>query len=100
MIKHVVVFKLKPSVEGKTREENLLDLRARLESLPGSIPGILRFEVGINVNPGSHACDLILYSEFDDEMALIVYQKHPAHQDVVAFVNKVCESRHVVDWEA
>ncbi len=99
MLKHVVLFKLKSSEGGRTREENLLDLRGRLEALPGSVPGILRFEVGANMNPSSQACDLALYSEFEDLMGLVAYQKHPAHQEVVTFVNQVCESRHVVDWE-
>lgn len=99
MVKHIVLFKLKTAADGKSREENLPDLRARLEALPGRIPGILKFEVGININPSSHAFDLALYSEFPDELALVEYQRHPAHQEVVTFVNQVCERRHVVDWE-
>jgi hypothetical protein len=99
MLRHVVLFKMKPSEGGRTAEENLLDLRGRLEALPGTIPGILRYEVGVNMNPTPHACDLALYSEFDDLMGLAAYQKHPAHQEVVTFVNRVCRERHVVDWE-
>jgi hypothetical protein len=99
VIKHIVVFKMKPSVDGKTREENLQDLKGMLESLPGKIPEVRRFEVGVNTNPSGHAYDMALYSEFEDEMALINYQKHPAHQEVVTFVNAVCADRRVVDYE-
>jgi hypothetical protein len=99
VVKHIVVFKMKASTDGKTKAENLQDLKGMLEALPGKIPEIRKFEVGVNVNPGSHAYDLALYSEFDDEMALINYQRHSAHQEVVTFINGVCSDRRIVDWE-
>ncbi len=99
MLKHLVLFKLKPSVDGRTKEENLRELKERLEVLPGKIPGILKYEIGINQNPSSNAYDLGLDSEFEDEMGLITYQRHPDHQAVTTFINQVCVDRHVVDWE-
>jgi hypothetical protein len=99
MIRHIVVFKMKASAEGKSSHENLVDLKGLLESLAGKIPEIKRFEVGVNINPSVTAYDLILDSDFDDEMALITYQKHPLHQEVLNYINQVCADRKVVDWE-
>lgn len=99
MIKHVVIFKMKAGAEGRTASENLQELKARLEALPGKIPEIRTFEVGANINPSAMAFDLVLYSEFEDEMALITYQKHPDHQEIVGFIHQVCADRKVVDWE-
>ncbi len=47
MIKHIVLWKLKDNVGGKSKLENALRLKKELESLNGKIPGMLLLEVGI-----------------------------------------------------
>ena len=64
MIKHLVLWKLKESAEGKTRQENALELKAALEGLKGKVREIQALEVGLNFNPADTASDLSLYSEF------------------------------------
>jgi hypothetical protein len=39
-----------------------------------------------------------LYSEFDNEKDLEIYQKHPEHLKVAEFIAKVRERRAVVDY--
>ena len=63
------------------------------------IKEILQIEVGINVNSSSAAYDVVLYSEFQDVESLDVYQNHPDHLEVVAFVKEVTQDRIVVDYQ-
>ena len=100
MLKHIVLFKLKPSAEGAGMEENAKRIKRDLEALTAVIPQIRKLEVGINCVPGDAAYDLAIYSEFANEADLGIYAKHPEHVKVAEFVGKVRESRVVVDYEA
>ena len=98
MLKHIVLFKLKPTAEGASKEENAKKIKHDLEVLKGKIPQILHIEVGINVIPSDAAYDIAIYSEFANEADLSTYAKHPEHVKVAEFVGKVRESRVVVDY--
>ena len=98
MIKHIVMFKLKESAEGRSRADNIKALQSMLEALPAKIKEIGFFEVGINFLEASVAFDLVLVSQFESIEALHSYQKHPEHLKVFDFVAKTCESRIVVDY--
>jgi len=98
MLKHIVLFKLKSSAEGASKEENAKKIKAGLEALKGKIPQIRHIEVGINIIPSDAAYDIAIYSEFVDEKDLAIYAKHPEHLKVAEFVGKVRESRVVVDY--
>jgi hypothetical protein len=99
MIKHLVLWKLKETAEGKTRRENALELKAALENLKGKVAEILALEVGLNFNPADTASDVSLYSEFRTREDLEKYQKHPEHLKVVELVKKVTQERRVSDYE-
>ena len=81
--------------EGHTKAENARLNKEGLVDLVGRIDGLLRAEVGINVNP--NGMDLCLLSEFTDEPALDAYQNHPLHQQVRDYIRKVTDSRVVCD---
>ncbi len=99
MLKHVVLLKVKGSVQGASREENVDRLKAALTALPERIPEIRVFEVGVHAFARSdNACDLALYSGFDDEAGLEAYRVHPEHQKVVALIGEVASERRVVDY--
>jgi hypothetical protein len=98
MLKHIVLFKLKPTAEGASRDENAKKIKRDLEALKGVISQIRHIEVGINCIPGDAAYDVALYSEFADEKDLSIYAKHPKHVKVAEFLGKVRESRVVVDY--
>lgn len=100
MIKHIVLFKLKAQAEGASRAENALRVKAQLEALPSQVPGILEFEVGLNLVPGDAAYDVALFSIFESLEALSAYQIHPAHRAVAEFIGRVRETRAVVDFAA
>ena len=99
MIHHIVVWKLKDSAEGASREENIVRMKAALEGLQDKVPSLLRIEAGGNVTADAAAWDFALYSEFATRDDLASYQKHPAHVVVSQFIGKLVERRAVVDYE-
>lgn len=99
MIKHIVLWKLKDSVDGRPKPETARQLKAALEGLKGKIKEIQALEVGINFNPADTASDLSLYTEFKTQEDLDQYQKHPEHLKVVELVKKATAERRVSDYE-
>ena len=97
MLKHIVMWRLKPEAFGHSKEKNLAEMRVRLSMLPDLIPEIREFVFGTNVVDDPFAMDCVLVSSFDDAAALAVYQAHPEHIKVKAFIGEVCEQRTVVD---
>jgi hypothetical protein len=97
MIRHIVMW----NVRGETPEEKLaaaLTIKSKFESLRGQIPGLITLDVGLDISRISYACDVVLYSEFDDEAALKLYAEHPAHQKVKAELEGIRIARHQVDY--
>ena len=99
MIKHIVMFRLKESALGRSKNENLQELKILLESLQEKIPVVKCLEVGINMGKSASASDIALYSEFDDMQALENYRIHPEHVKVVDYIDKICSERRVADYE-
>lgn len=99
MIKHIVMWKLKEEAEGKTKAENALELKKRLEALKAEIVEIKEIEVGLNICDSDQAYDVVLNSVFEDEASLERYQKHPKHLAVGSFIGKIREERVVVDYQ-
>lgn len=97
MIKHIVMW----NVRGETPEEKqraTQAIKAKFEALVGEIPGLLKLEIGIDVSAISYACDVVLYSEFEDEQALKIYGEHQAHLRVRDELEGLRVSRHQVDY--
>jgi hypothetical protein len=99
MIKHIVVWKLKEYADGKPKSENLIIMKKLLDDMFGKIPQIQKLEVGINIEPSDNAFDISLYSEFDSEKDLGIYQDHPIHITAKEFIKKVRQERYVVDYK-
>jgi len=101
MIKHIVFFGLADNAEGKTKAENAEIIKCKLENLKNLIPEILSIEVGINTaNAPKTNFDIALYSEFESLETLDIYQEHPEHKRVAAYIGKVRTARAAVDYEA
>ena len=98
MYKHIVMWKLKESAMGKSREENALMIKSELEKLPSLIPQISSYEVGINVSNTSSACDIALCSEFETEDDFEAYRNHPEHTKFVETIRSVSSQAYVVDY--
>ncbi len=95
MIKHIVAFKLKNT----NKEDNIQDLKSKLDRLPEVIPGVLTFETGKNISDRSSAYDLVLISEFGSQNDLDMYRNHPEHLKVLDIIQQVVDDTVVVDYE-
>lgn len=98
MIKHIVMWKLKDSAHGNTKEQNAKLIKEKLEALNGRIEGMIRLEVGIDFSKTDSSGDVVLYSEFMTEKDLENYQNHPEHKAVMPFIMEARTERRVVDY--
>ena len=98
MIKHIVMWKLKPEAEGLTASGNALWMKEHLEALYGIVPELKSCRVGINIGPGSN-CEACLESTFDSLEDLERYKVHPEHVKVSSYCKLVRESRVACDFE-
>ena len=99
MVKHIVLWKLKPEAHGHSAADNARAIKAKLEALQGRIPGLLKIEVGIDFSRSDSSWDLALYSELESRAALDAYQAHPEHKAVMPFILETRNERRVVDYE-
>ncbi len=99
MIKHIVMWTLKPEAKGLTAAENADRMKEMLEKLNGVIPGLKHLEVSTDIFGASPECHVVLYSEFETRGDLESYQTHPEHQRCVAFVSQVAAGRSLLDFE-
>lgn len=97
MIKHIVMWNVHGDTPDEKRDAAIM-IKTKFESLVGQIPGLRSLEVGLDISRISYACDVVLYSEFDDEAALQRYAEHPAHAQVRADLEGMRIARHQVDY--
>jgi quinol monooxygenase YgiN len=102
MIKHIMMWRLKDSAGGRSKNENAIMIKERLEAKVGVVPGLLKAEVGIDIGPtpqfpwrGEDASDVVFYSEWESRAALNNYMNNPDNH----FVREVRTERRVVDFE-
>ncbi|MGD0817694.1 MAG: Dabb family protein [Methanomassiliicoccales archaeon] len=99
MLKHVVMWRLKESAEGRTKAENAVYVKEILDLLPYRIKEIKSLEVGINMLNTPPSYDLVLIVDFANMLDLQAYQANPEHVKVADYILKVRETRAVVDYE-
>ncbi len=99
MVKHIVMWKLKESAHGNSKEVNAMMIKEKLEALNGRIGGLIRLEVGIDFSRTDSSFDVVLYSEFATSRDLDNYQGHPEHKAVMPFIMEARSDRRVVDYE-
>jgi heme-degrading monooxygenase HmoA len=99
MIKHIVMWKLKETVNGNSEYENALNIKNKLEALNGKIPGLVKIEVGIDFSKTESSKDVVLVSEFETKEDLDHYQVHPEHKALIPLIAEVSLDRTVVDYE-
>ena len=99
MIRHVVMWKLKDSAEGKTKAENIQWIREHLMALCSVIPQIKRMEIGTDMTGSETSMDLMLLTEFESAEDLKIYAVHPEHVKVATYVRAVALTRAVLDCE-
>ncbi len=99
MIKHIVMWNLRGDTPAE-KARGVEQLRTSFESLRGRIPGLLHLEIGADSSGIDYACDVVLYTEFDNQAALDAYGSHPEHLRVKHELAGLRVARHQVDYEA
>ena len=99
MIKHIVMWKVKEKALGKTKEENIAEIKCMLMNLKQFIPELLNIEVGINIESLTGLHDIVLTTSFKDEDDLNIYQSHPKHVEVATHMRQVVTDRTCVDYK-
>lgn len=94
MITHIILIKLV-----HTNAETVEEARKVLAGLDGKIPQLRHFEVGANILESYRSYDLALLARFDSLEDLEAYQQHPAHVEVVKYLQGVRQSVVTVDYE-
>jgi hypothetical protein len=98
MVRHIVMWRtVGDSPEARAAAAG--EIRSLLEPLPGLVPGIGEFEVGVNALPGSNASDVVLTVTFDGWNALRDYGIHPEHVKVAERIRELTIERRSVDHE-
>jgi hypothetical protein len=79
MFRHVVM--LRWTSEAATAER--LAVQAGLATLPGLIPAIRNYEVGIDAGINEGNFDLVIVADFDDVDGYLAYRDDPDHRAVI-----------------
>lgn len=79
MIEHIVLFKFKSDITSK----DISDMEIGLRSLINEIPQILSLSTGQNFSTRAKGFDQGLVVRFENRENLEIYQKHPAHQEML-----------------
>ena len=98
MIRHIVMFKLKPAFSPAEKDVALDILKKELLCLKKKIGVIRDFEVGVNITDNPSAYDILLNSTFDSPADLQAYQVHTDHQAFIAFNRDYSESKAILDY--
>ena len=98
MIKHIAMWKI--AGQGEDKRKNIQTVKATLETCVGIVPGMLKYEVGVDAGIDHAPWDVVVYSEFTDRAALLAYQNHPTHQAIKPVIGPLRELRGAVDYEA
>ena len=100
MIKHICMFKMKETANGKSGYENALEAAARLEGFDEKIPALKKIEVKVNSKDAPQDnFELVLICDFDDIDGLNAYQVHPSHVAFGNFIKAVRLDRACIDYE-
>ena len=97
MIKHIVMWKAKDSVEDI--EEKLLEFKRRGEDLKKDIPEIVGLNIELNILKSDFSKDLVLRGEYKSLEDLKIYQEHKDHVALVEYGKDFLEDKVVIDFE-
>ena len=100
VVKHLVLWKLKPEAHGQTRGRERPGHQGEAGGAAGPDPRACSGSRSGSTSAGPTApCDLALYSEFESRAALDAYQAHPEHKAVMPFILEARSERRLVDYE-
>ncbi len=93
------MWKLKDFAEGKSKAENAIILKKKLEGLKNDISEIVEIRLGLNIESEYSNFDAVLHTYFESFETLEKYQNHPKHNSVAEWIGKIRDLRYCVDYE-
>ncbi len=99
MIKHIVFFKLSPSILPDDKITKLKRMEEIFSPLAEKLPYIVEFRTGININDASHAWDFVIDSLFRNNEDLQRYQESEEHMKAIKEGSEIEKSKAVIDYE-
>ncbi len=100
MVKHIILWTLKPELSEEEKLTVKNGIKQGLEGLVGKVPGLIDAKVNIYGRLDSSNADVMLDSTLESPEALKAYAQHPEH--VAVANNKVrpyTVSRTCLDFE-
>jgi len=92
---HIVMVKLKDPTP-----ENIEEAVAKIRSMDGKIEVLKSLEVGRDVVRSERSYDLGLIAKFEDRAGLEIYNTHPVHLPVLAYLRERMSAITAVDFES
>jgi hypothetical protein len=100
MFVHIVFWRLTASApNGKSKQENAIEMQRQFHALRGVVSGLLRCDFGIDSSRTEESADVALYMEFESQAAYDGYVVHPAHKAIVSLIKELKAERRVVDYD-
>ncbi len=95
MLQHYVFIRYRKD----TSDDHIAEFSRRMLDLGTRIPGIEHLEIGRDILRDDRSWDVVLIMRFASVDVLRTYQKHPAHQEVMAFNKPFVTDVASVDFE-
>lgn len=95
MVKHIVLFKLRPEAGADVPRR----AKKELEAMMGVAPTLRSMEVGIDFTSGNPSADLALTATFDDREGLAAYAVDPVHIAFLDWFKPLIAIRSAADYE-
>jgi stress responsive alpha/beta barrel protein len=95
LIRHALLFKLKPGITEQERDSWMVEVRG----LARAIPMVRALTIGADLMHLPRSYDVALVVDFDSVEDLLAYERHPAHVRVAAISRTVAEHTLSVDFE-
>lgn len=102
MIRHIALFRLADSAGGRSKQENLEQIKHNVGKLREAIETIGSIEVKENFHDSSAlfpADDLCVFAEFTSRADYDAYFNHPVHREAAGFAASVSENVHAITYE-
>jgi len=100
MVKHIILWTLRPELSVAEKRERALAIKQGLEGLKGQVPGLVDIHVQIDGRLETSNADIMLDSTLESFDALKAYAVHPAHVNVAdTLVRPFTAVRSCLDFE-
>jgi len=96
-VRHIVAWNYGDGLSEAENAANAARVKTELEHLGQVVDGAIAIDVHLGALPSGER-RVILNSVFTDGEALAVYQVHPEHQRVSAFISTVFQDRVCLDY--